>query len=41
MRKMVPQAAKNLEVKRFGNASHVILPKEFAGKKVVVFVNRE
>ena len=41
MKKMVPQAVKNLEVKRFGNASHIILPKEFAGKKAVVFINKE
>ena len=41
MKKMVPHAVKNVEVKRFGNASHIILPKEFAGKKASVFIKKD
>ena len=41
MKKMVPHAVKNVEVKPFGNASHIILPKEFAGKKAVVFIKKD
>lgn len=41
MRMMLPHAVKNVEIKRFGNASHIILPKEFAGKKAVVFIKRD
>lgn len=41
MKTMVPQAVRNLEVKRFGNASHIILPKEFAGKRAVVFIKKD
>ena len=40
MAKMIPQAVKNVEVKPFGNASHIILPKEYAGKKASVFVSK-
>ena len=40
MKKLVPDAIKNVEVKPFGNASHIILPKEFSGKKAVVFVKK-
>jgi len=41
MKMMVPHAVKNVEVKRFGSAAHIILPKEFAGKKAVVFIKRD
>jgi len=41
MTKMIPQAVKNVEVKPFGNASHIILPKEYAGKRASVFVNKK
>lgn len=41
MRRMLPQAVKNVEVKPFGNASHIILPKEYAGKKASVFVKEK
>ena len=41
MKKLVPDAIKNAEVKPFGGSSHIILPKEFAGKKAVVFVKRD
>ena len=40
MRMMIPHAAKNVKIKKFGNASHIILPKEFAGKRAVVFIKR-
>lgn len=41
MARMIPQAVKNVEVKPFGNASHIILPKEYAGKKASVFINKK
>ena len=41
MKMMVPHAVKNVEVKPFGNAAHIILPREFAGKKAVVFIKRD
>ena len=41
MRMMVPHAVKNVEVKPFGSAAHIILPKEFAGKRAVVFIKRD
>lgn len=41
MKMMVPHAVKNIKVKKFGNASHIILPKEFAGKKAVVFIKKD
>lgn len=41
MAKMIPQAVKNVEVKKFGNASHIILPKEYAGKKASVFISKK
>ena len=41
MKMMVPHAVQNVEVKPFGNAAHIILPKEFAGKKAVVFIKRD
>ena len=40
MKKLVPDAIKNVEVKPFGNAAHIILSKEFSGKKAVVFVKK-
>ncbi|MEX0920934.1 MAG: DUF2080 family transposase-associated protein [Candidatus Pacearchaeota archaeon] len=41
MKMMVPHAVKNLEIKKFGNASHIILPKKFAGKRAVVFIKKD
>lgn len=41
MTRMIPQAVKNVEVKPFGNASHIILPKEYAGKRASVFINKK
>lgn len=40
MMKVVPEAIKNIEVKRFGNASHIILPKAYAGKKATVILKK-
>lgn len=41
MRKILPDAIKDCEIKKFGNAAHIILPKEYAGKKATVLVKRE
>ena len=41
MSKILPESIKNCEVKKFGNASHIILPKEYAGKKATVLVKKE
>ena len=38
MKKVIPEAIKNAEIKNFGNASHIILPKEYAGKKATVLI---
>ena len=40
MTKILPEAVKDAEIKRFGNASHIILPKGYAGKRVTVIVKR-
>jgi len=40
MRKVIPEAIKDAKIKRFGNASHIILPKKYAGKKATVIVKR-
>lgn len=40
MKKVVPEAVKNAEIKKFGNASHIILPKEHAGKKATVIIKQ-
>ena len=34
MMKVVPEAIKDLEIKKFGNASHIILPKKYSGKNI-------
>ncbi len=39
MKKMMPRAVKNLKIKKFGNAAHVILPKKFSGKRATVFIS--
>ncbi|HLA23715.1 MAG TPA: DUF2080 family transposase-associated protein [Candidatus Nanoarchaeia archaeon] len=38
LKKMVPESITNKEIKGFGNASHIILPKEYAGKKATVII---
>ncbi len=40
MLKLVPESIKDAKVKRFGNASHIILPKEYAGKKAMVIIKK-
>lgn len=40
MKKVLPESIKDAEIKKFGNASHIILPKEYAGKKATVIVKR-
>ena len=40
MTSVLPRAIKDARIKPFGNASHIILPKEYAGKKAIVFVNK-
>jgi len=40
MTKILPEAIKDAEVKRFGNASHIILPKGYAGKRATVIVKK-
>ena len=42
MRKILPEAIiKNQEVKPFGNASHIILPKEYNNKKVTIIIKKD
>ena len=40
MRKLVPESIANKKITRFGNASHIILPKEYAGKKATVIIKK-
>ena len=40
MMKILPEAVKDAEIKRFGNASHIILPKGYAGKRATVIVKK-
>ena len=40
MKNILPEAIKDAQVKRFGNASHIILPKKYAGKKATVMIRR-
>ena len=41
MKKLLPESIKDTEIKKFGNASHIILPKEYAGKKATVIVKKD
>jgi len=38
MMKVVPESIKDVEIKRFGNASHIILPKNYSGKRATVII---
>jgi len=38
MKKLLPESITEKEVKPFGNASHIILPKEYAHKKATVII---
>ena len=40
IKKLLPEAISGKEIKPFGNASHIILPKEYAGKKATVIIKR-
>ncbi|HEB47032.1 MAG TPA: DUF2080 family transposase-associated protein [Candidatus Pacearchaeota archaeon] len=40
MKKLIPEAIKDIEVKPFGNASHIILPKEYSGKRATVIIKK-
>lgn len=40
MMKLIPESIKDAEIKRFGNASHIILPKEYAGKRATVILKK-
>jgi len=38
MKKLIPESVSDKKIKPFGNASHIILPKECAGKKATVII---
>jgi len=38
MMKVVPESIRDAEIKRFGNASHIILPKNYSGKRATVII---
>lgn len=40
MTRILPESVKDAEIKRFGNAAHIILPKEYAGKKATVLIKK-
>ena len=40
MKKILPEEVKEREIKQFGNASHIILPKEYAKRKAIVIIKR-
>jgi putative transposon-encoded protein len=40
MRKLVPDSITEREIKPFGNASHIILPKEYAYRKAKVIIKK-
>lgn len=40
MTRILPEAIKDAEIKRFGNASHIILPKGYAGKRATVIIKK-
>ncbi len=40
MKKVLPSAIKDVEVKKFGNASHIVLPKEYVGKKATILIKK-
>ena len=40
MMKVVPESVKDVDIKSFGNASHIILPKEFSGKRATVIIKK-
>lgn len=40
MKKIIPEAVTDKEIKPFGNASHIILPKQYSGKKAIVIIKK-
>lgn len=40
MKKLLPESISGRKIKPFGNASHIILPKEYSGKKATVIIKR-
>ena len=40
MKKLLPEAMTDKKIKRFGNASHIILPREYANKKATVIIKK-
>jgi len=38
MKKIIPESVTDKEIKIFGNASHIILPKKYAGKKATIII---
>lgn len=40
LKTIVPEAITEKEIKSFGNASHIVLPKEYEGKKAVVIIKK-
>ena len=38
MTKIIPESIKDVEIKKFGNASHIILPKNYSGKRATVII---
>ena len=40
MKKILPESISDREIKPFGNASHIILPKEYAYKKATVIIKK-
>lgn len=41
MRKLLPEAISDREIKPFRNVSHIILPKKYAGKKGTVIIRNK
>ena len=40
VKKVLPEAIKEIKVTKFGNAGHIIVPKEYVGKKATVLVKK-
>jgi putative transposon-encoded protein len=40
MKKILPEAVTDREVKPFGNAAHIILPKQYSRRKAIVIIKK-
>lgn len=40
MKNIVPESIEKTEIKSFGNASHIILPKKYKGKKAIIIIKK-